>query len=85
MVLCVSEGIAPVAVESPKMEARKEETMKQEIHDMLEMMKSLSLNLLNGRGRPRAVNGLGARGVPNLGPSFSGGAGCGRRLFAPNV
>ena len=29
----VSDKIAPVAVESPKMEARKEETMQQEIYD----------------------------------------------------
>ena len=37
-----------VVVESPKAETKKEETMKEKIHSMAELMKNLSLNLMEG-------------------------------------
>ena len=81
----VSEGMAPAVLEKPRMEVRKEGTMQQEIHDMSEMMKNLSLNLLNGRGRTRIVNDAGAGRVSGSEPLFPGLAGRGRRPFPSNV
>ena len=60
----VPEIIPHVVIDPSRTKPKKEEMLNEEIHEMSELMKNLSLNLMVGRGRGRAPNGKGPSGMP---------------------
>ena len=72
-------------VEAQKLEAKSEESMKEQIHEMDELMQGLSLNLMNGKGRGRPQNGYGRGNMPSTSVSGSWQAGRGPGSYAPYI
>ena len=65
MIQQMQEIVLSNKVEIQKRVVKSKEGVKEQIHEIFELMKNLSLNLLKEKGQGRFENGYGKGGVPS--------------------